>query len=86
MIPKGHSEAVSHRGTENIFPKRKRSKRHTMIYKSIAQKANVCATQIPLNPGVNSRALEGKAVPAPLVAPIVLLLIEKKHDIMWTAV
>jgi hypothetical protein len=35
---------------------------------------------------VKSSALEGKAVPAPLVAPIVLLLIEKKHYIMWTAV
>ena len=36
------------------------------------------ATQTPLNIGVNSGAPEGKAVPAPHMLPVVLLLLQNR--------
>ena len=40
------------------------------------QKVNDRATRTPLKSGLNSGAPEGQAVHAPLVAPVVLLLLQ----------
>ena len=70
-IPNGQSEFVNRR-TDNTTAKEKaqkdkqRSTKHTYIHKDRV-------TRIPLKPGVNLGSPKGKAVPAPLVAPVVLI-------------
>ena len=51
------------------------TKGQTTIYKTLHRKLNI-EQQIPTKPGVNSDAPEGLAVPAPHVAPVVLLLLQ----------
>jgi hypothetical protein len=56
----------------------KRKKRTNNDLQSIAQKTKDRATQSPLKPVVNSCSPEGKAVPAPHVAPVVQLLFQTR--------
>ena len=58
MTLKGYSESVNRQTTQ--WPKYKRAKGQTTI-------------RTPLKTGMNSGAPEGKAVPVPQVAPVVLL-------------
>jgi len=51
---------------------RKRTKRQTTIYKT-SHKTKDRVTWTPLKTGVNSGAMKGQAVPAPLLAPVVLI-------------
>ena len=52
--------------------KKKSTKGQTTIYKH-THKTKDRVTRIPLKPNVNSGAPKGKAVPAPLVTPVVLI-------------
>ena len=56
--------------------KRKRTKRHAMIYKTLQKKPKDRATRTPLEPGVTAGAPERYAVPAPLVIPVVFLYLQ----------
>jgi len=55
--------------------KRKETKGQTTIYKT-TQKTKDWATRTILKPSVKSGAPEGRAVPAPRVVPVVLLLLQ----------
>ena len=52
---------------------KKKDKRTNNDLQNIAHKTNDRVTRTPLKIGVNSDATEGLAVPAPLVAPVVLI-------------
>ena len=66
-----------YRRTDNAMAKRKSTKDQQRSTKH-AYKAKDRVTRTPLKTGVNSGAPEGKAVPAPLVTPIVLIMNEEK--------
>ena len=53
--------------------KKKENKRTNNDLQNVAHKTKDWVTRTPQNPGVNSGAPEGYAVPAPLVAPVMLL-------------
>jgi hypothetical protein len=57
-IPKGYSESVNRRRTDNTMAKRKRTKDKQRSTKQ-THKTKDRVTQTPLKPGVNSGALEG---------------------------
>ena len=64
--------------------KRKMTKEQTTIYKNCVQKNNDQATPTQLKNGMNSGDAEELAVPAPHVAPVVLLLLKStypKHNL-----
>ena len=61
------------RKTNNIMVKRKKNKRTSNDIQNITHKTKDLVTRTPLKHGVNSGAPEGKVVPAPLVALVVLL-------------
>jgi hypothetical protein len=52
---------------------KKRTKGQTIIYNLLNRKSKDRATRTPLKMGVISGTLEGKAVLAPHVAPVVLI-------------
>ena len=55
--------------------RKKQDKKKTMVKCNTTWKTQDEATRTPLKTWVNSGALEGKAVPAPVVAPVLLLLL-----------
>jgi hypothetical protein len=76
-IPKGQSESVNRRRTDNTMTKRKWTKGQTTIFKTRIQKTKDRATRTPLKPWVHFGAREGYPVRLhywyPLVAPLVAL-------------
>ena len=74
-ISKGQSETVYQRRTDNTMAKRKKYKRTNNDRRNIyTYKTKDRVTRNPLKkPGVNLGAPEGYVVPAPLVAPVVLI-------------
>jgi len=53
--------------------KRKKSKRTSNDQQNITQKTKDWATRTLLKQGINSDGSEGSAIPAPLVAPVVII-------------
>ena len=68
-VPKGHTEAVNRRRTDNTMTKRKRTKEQKTIYKTKHRKQKILTKT-----GVNSDASEGSTDPAPHVTSVVFLL------------
>jgi hypothetical protein len=66
-IPKVLSESVIRRRTDNTIAKRKSTKWQTTIYKTLHRKLKIKQREPHLRQRVNTGALEGKELPAPLV-------------------
>ena len=62
--------------TDNTMAKRKTTKGQTMIYKTLHKILKMEQNKPHLKQGVNSGAQDGSAVPASLVAPIMVLEIK----------
>jgi hypothetical protein len=64
---------LNRRRTDNTLVKRKRTKGQTMIYTTLQKKLKIEQHEPPCKSGVNAGAPEGLALPASLVASVVLL-------------
>ena len=80
-IPKGKSEALNGR-TDNEMVKGKRTKRQTIMYIIQCIKLQIDQQEPHWKPGINSGAPEWSIVPAPLVASILLLLLQTRWYFM----
>ena len=60
----------------NTMTKRKRTKGQTTIYKTLHKKLKIDQHEPHQKPGMNSSAPEGQAVPAQLMAQVVLLQLQ----------
>ena len=78
---KGQSEAVNRR-TDNIMTKRKGTKRQTMIYITLHRKIKIEQHEPYWKLEVNWGAPEGWAVSVPHVAPVVLLLLQTRWQVV----
>jgi len=58
------------------MPKSKRTRGQTIIYKALHRKLKIEQYKTHWKPRMNSDDLEGSAVHAPLVAPVVLRLLQ----------
>jgi hypothetical protein len=81
-IPKGQSEDVIRRRTNNTMSKRIRTKRQIMVNKKAMHKQqNIEQHEPPINTGESPGAPEEQTVPAPLVAAVMLPL--NDAPIIW---
>jgi hypothetical protein len=69
-IPKGYSESVNRRRTDNIMARGKKNKKTNNDLPNITHKTKDRVTRTTLKTGVTSGTLDGQAVPVPLVTPV----------------